>query len=270
MEKLIKPLSLKNIQARFMNNTELEIRNNLYEFYDIIAQTGGVYSEKKDNWSVIRNIPNVWPRIIYRVDSEIIEEQAFSLFSEKVNSGDYPELLITTVENIRQIDPFLRKLSFYPFSAWKGMAINNLTAITHPVLPETIRIVSPESSEDIEQWIKIVSSELIAPSRFDDSLLKNLVKSPEIEAYLLKYNGVGISTVLVFNSEKSAGLYLIATVKSMQRQGFAKLLVHQIISQCAKKPIVLHATQKGEGLYSKLGFLPFNQFFLYRFLKPNL
>jgi hypothetical protein len=63
---------------------------------------------------------------------------------------------------------------------------------------------------------------------------------------------------------------MIATEKSAQRQGFAKLMVHQIISQCAKKPIVLHATQKGEALYSKLGFLPFNQFFLYRFLKPNL
>jgi GNAT superfamily N-acetyltransferase len=253
-----------------MDKIEAKIRNNLYEFYDQIAQISTIFSEKQNHWSVIRNVPDVWPRIIYGIDSQIIEQQPSILFSEKVNTGAYPELLVAGDENIRQIDPFLRQHGFVPFSAWKGMAISNLEFVTPPNLPETVQIARLESPADIEQWLKIVSAELIAPSRLDSSLLESLLASPGIEAFLLKYNGVGVSTILTFSSENSSGLYLIATERSAQRQGFGKLLVHQIISQCAKKPIVLHATQKGEALYSKLGFQPFNQFFLYRYLKSKL
>ncbi len=181
-----------------MDNIEVEIRNNLYEFYDLVAQICGIYSEKQDYWSVIRNILNVWPRIIYRVDKELVEQKSAVMFSEKVKSGPYPEL--------------------------------------------------------------------------DKTLLESLIAQSGFEVYMLKYKGVGVSTVLVFNSETSTGLYFIATQKSAQRQGFARLLVQHIIFQESRKssnPIILHATQKGEALYPKLGFLPFNQFFLYRYLNTN-
>jgi GNAT superfamily N-acetyltransferase len=256
-----------------MHNIEDEIRNNLYEFYDQISQIGGIYSEKQDHWSVVSNIPGVWPSLIYRIDSEIVGQQSSTIFSEKVKSGSYPELLITSEGNIQQIDPFLREKGFYPFAAWKGMAIESMTDDTPTLLPETIRIVKPESSEEMEQWLKIVNLELIAPAQIDKMLLENLIARPEFEAFLLKYNGVGVSTILIFNSGNSTGLYLIATEKSAQRQGFARLLVQQILRQKAqesKNPVILHATQKGENLYSKLGFLPFSQFFLYRYLNTNL
>ncbi|MDO9613151.1 MAG: GNAT family N-acetyltransferase [Bacteroidota bacterium] len=256
-----------------MDNIEVEIRNNLYEFYDCVAQNCGIYSEKQDHWSVIKNIPKVWPRIIYRINTEIVEQKTSVIFSEKVKSGSYPELLITEDENIQQVDPFFRTLGFYPFSAWKGMALTNSFDIVSPQLPETVKIVRCESSDDIEQWIQIVTSELIAPVQFDKVLLRNLIDQSGIEVYLLKYNGKGVSTMLVFNSTTSIGLYFIATQKTAQRQGFAKLLVQQILSQNPQKsklPVILHATKNGEALYSKLGFLPFNQFFLYRYLNANL
>ncbi|MDP2115633.1 MAG: GNAT family N-acetyltransferase [Bacteroidota bacterium] len=256
-----------------MDNIEVEIRNNLYEFYDCVAQNCGIYSEKQDHWSVIKNIPKVWPRIIYRINTEIVEQKSSLIFAEKIKSGSYPELLIAGDENIQQIDPFLRMLGFCPFSAWKGMALTNSFDIVSPQLPETVKIVRCESSDDIEQWIQIVTSELIAPVQFDKVLLENLIDHSGVEVYMLKCNGSGVSTILVFNSATSTGLYFIATQKTAQRQGFAKLLVQQIIAQDARKsklPVILHATKNGEALYSKLGFLPYNQFFLYRYLNANL
>ena len=251
-----------------MNNTEQEISNNLYGFYDQIALSCRIPSEKEDHWSVIQNTPEAWPRIIYRITPEIIEPKSSNLFSEKVNSNTYPEILIASDENIQQIDPFLRNKGFYPFAAWKGMAIitNDMIA---PYLPDNIEIVKIESSTDIEQWIKVVTSQLIAPAQLEKSLLGSMIAQPQFEAFLLKYNGVGVSTILVFTSVHSTGLYLIATEKSAQRQGFAQLLVQQVIYQETQRsinPIVLHATPKGEALYSKLGFLPFNPFYLYRSL----
>jgi GNAT superfamily N-acetyltransferase len=153
------------------------------------------------------------------------------------------------------------------------MIIRSLNNYCPPVLPNAIRIIQPKSSADIEQWLKIVNSELLAPSQMDKALLESLIFQPDFEIYLLKYNEVGVSTILVFQTADSIGLYLIATKKSAQKQGFASLLVQHFLTgkaQRLKKPVVLHATQKGEKLYSKLGFRPVNQFFLYQHLKTNL
>lgn len=255
-----------------MNSIGQQIRNNLYEFYDKVCRIEGIYSERQDHWSVISNRPGTWPRIIYRIDPQVVETKSTNLLSGKISSGTYPEILIASDENIKEIDPILRHMGFYPFSAWKGMAAFKETA-TLLDLPESVQIVKLQSLEDIEQWIKIVSSELIAPARLGKTLLESLITQPEIEAFLLKYNGVGVSTILVFNSGSSTGFYLIATEKSAQRQGFAKMLVQQIKYQQILKsinPIILHATPKGEALYSKLGFLPYNQFFLYRLINTPL
>ena len=256
-----------------MNNIEPKISNNLYEFYNHISQIKGIHSEEHDHWSVISNTPGVWPRIIYKIAPKIVEPKSAILFSEKVKSGTYPEIVIASEENIQQVDPFLRSKGFYPYSAWKGMAISNRTDINAPYLPEKIEVVKLESSADIKQWIKVVTSQLISPARLEKQLLESLIAQPQIEAFLLKHNGVGVSTILVFNSENSTGLYLIATDKSVQRQGFASLLVQHILFQEFQKsinPIILHATPKGEAVYSKLGFIPLNQFFLYRFLNIHL
>lgn len=258
-----------------MNKIQHEISNNLYAFYDQISQICRIPSDKKDQWSVIQNIPGTWPRLIYRIAPEIIEPVSSHLFTEKVNSGSYPEVLIAGEENIRQIDPFLRSKGFYPFAGWKGMAKLWKSFIqtdkTFPKL-QNIEIVKTESSADLDQWIKVVTSQLVAPARLDKSLLESLIAQPSFEAFLLKYDGVGVSTILVFTSEQSTGLYLIATEQSAQRQGFAQLLVQQVmlgVGQRSTHPVVLHATPKGEALYSKLGFMPFNQFYLYRSLNMH-
>lgn len=255
-----------------MNKIEQEIRNNLYAFYDQVALCKGIYAERQDCWSVIKNHPGSWPRIIYRVSADLpLNETSPELF-EKVRSGIYPEVLIATDDNIRQIDPFLRAEGFYPYLGWKGMAREYTSESQVPVLPENVHVVSLDKPEDREQWVKIVSTELIAPTQFDQGLIESLSARPGVELFLLKHNGVGVSTLLSYHSGHSTGLYMIATTKLAQRKGFGHMLVQQIVaqvSQQSKKPIILHATQKGEGLYAKSGFLPYNQFFLYRFLKTQ-
>lgn len=255
-----------------MNNTEQEISNNLYAFYDQVARCQGIYSDKHDICSMISNSPGTWPRIIYRVSPKIAQDKSTHALFEKVQAGIYPEVLIATQENIHQTDPFLRSNGFFPFLGWKGMAREYTEAMTAPDLPEDIQIVSLQHPEDRDQWARIVSTELIAPTRFDPALIESLRNSPGIELFLLKYKGVGISTMLVYDSGDSTGLYMIATDQSARRKGFAHQMVQQIVwqvTQKSQKPIILHATPKGEGLYAKSGFLPLGQFFLYRFLNTQ-
>ena len=144
--------------------------------------------------------------------------------------------------------------------------------ISVPDLPEDLELLKPESPEDIEQWIKIVTSQLISPARLDKTLVESFIVQPGMEIFLLKHKGVGVSTILVFTSETSTGLYLLATEKSAQRQGFGRLLIHWVSFLAARKsnrPIVLQGTSMGEAIYSKLGFIAYNQFFLYRYLNKQ-
>lgn len=253
-----------------MSNAPEEIRNNLYAFYDQVARCKGIYAESQDLWSVIKNDTGTWPGIIYRVSADLFQNVRSHELFEKVRSGIYPEVLIATDENIRQMDPFLRAQGFYPFMAWKGMAKEYTDEIQAPSLPDNVQVVTLDQPQDREQWVKIVSDELISPTLFDQALIESLLVRPGVELYLLKQYGEGVSTLLSYDSGDSTGLYMIATSKSAQRKGFGHMLVQQIVLQMnrqSKKPIILHATQKGEGLYAKSGFVPYNQFFLYRFLE---
>lgn len=252
-----------------MSHAHKEITNNLYAFYDQAAQCKGIDDEKRDQWSIIKNNPGFWPRIIYRVPGDLPQNETSAELFEKVRSGIYPEVLIATDDNIRQVDPFLRAHGFFPYLGWKGMAREYTENIEAPLLPENVEIVTLNQMKDREQWVKIVSTELISPTLFDLELINSLKARPGVEFYLLKHEGVGVSTLISYDSGDSTGLYMIATSKSAQRKGFGHMLVSQIVGQIShqsKKPIILHATPKGEGLYAKSGFLPYNQFFLYRFL----
>ncbi|HET6559132.1 MAG TPA: GNAT family N-acetyltransferase [Prolixibacteraceae bacterium] len=255
-----------------MSNAPEEIRNNLFAFYDQVAQCKDIYAESHDCWSVIRNNPGTWPGIIYHVSADLFQNERSHELFEKVRSGIYPEVLIATDENIRQMDPFLRSQGFYPFMAWKGMAREYTDQMQAPLLPQNVQVVTLDKPEDREQWVKIVSNELINPTLFDQALTESLRARPGIELYLLKHEGEGVSTLMAYDSGDSTGLYMIATSNSARRKGFGHMLVQQIVWQMnrqSKNPIILHATQKGEGLYAKSGFVPYNQFFLYRFLNPQ-
>lgn len=255
-----------------MTKPEEQISKNLYEFYDRVAEVCDLFAEKQKNWSVFKNAPGCWPRMIYNIQPEIGSPESLALFSEKVNSGIYPEVLIAGDHQIRETDPLLRTHGFHPYSAWKGMFIGDMEEYPAPVLPDSVRIIKPANLSEITEWLNIVNTELLTTSKLGKSVLEKMLAEPEFDAYLLTSHGVGVSTIMTFESEGAVGLYFIATSKSAQKQGFAGFLIQHILSDIAqnlKKPVILQATPKGETLYTKLGFLPFNQFFLYRHIKIN-
>jgi GNAT superfamily N-acetyltransferase len=255
-----------------MSNAQEEITTNLYAFYDQLAQCKGIYAERNDQWSIIRNNPGTWPRIIYRVPRDLPQYETPGELFDKVHSGKYPEVLIATEDNIHQVDPFLRSAGFFPYLGWKGMAREYTENTKAPELPRNIEIVNLDHPDDKNQWVNIVSTELIAPTRFDQDLIDKLRARPGIELFLLKKDGMGVCTLMSYDSGHSTGLYMIATSKPSQRKGFGHMLVSHIVWQInrqSKNPVILHATPKGEGLYAKSGFLPLNQFFLYRFLNQR-
>ncbi len=255
-----------------MTSAATLIQNNLYLFYDRLAQTGGLDWEKNDHWSALYNEPGFWPEAIYRIKSNIIFENNSAGFAEKMGTGKYPGFLVAEDKDIEQISLFLQKHGFFPFAAWKGMILERFNE--KPLaIPESVKVEKITGDADLGQWIQIVSKELINPALIEKSFLKNLLVHSAFELFLLKVSGEGVSTAMVFKTEDSCGLYLIATAKSAQQKGFGRILIHTLLTQLtaeAEKPVILQATPTGEILYRKLGFVPVNRFFLFRYLKNRL
>lgn len=266
MAKSIKMHSLPNIQARFMNNMESHIRNNLYEFYSRIATVCQLNSQKESGWSVVQNAPGYWPNLFFGVGSEFAAEQNQRTFNDKINSGNFPNLLIAGDENIQQNDAALRNVGFVPITRWTGMALEKQNEIRFPEIPAGIRISKPQTDSELEQWIEIVNEQLLSTEKLNPEQLKMMLSQSDFDARMLCLNGEVVSTILVFRAAGSTGLYFIATKKTARRKGYASLLIRSVCSEeinNSENPLVLHATKNGEAVYLKLGFNAFSPFFLY-------
>lgn len=252
-----------------MTTPEDLISKNLYEFYDRLAHCGKLESEKNDGFSVLKNEPGVWPAVIYKVNKQLLSGTESELFTKKVNEADYPGFLVGEEKVIEQISPFLRDQKFFLFGAWKGMILEQAVPFTGGT-GNSVVIDQLTSNSDLLPWTQIVSDELLHPAILNVNFLTELLLDESFEAFLLKSNGEAISTALTFENTNSIGLYLIATTKSKQHKGFGQILMHFVLNRLAgrtKKPVILQATTPGEKLYSKLGFIPVNRFFLFRQLK---
>ena len=251
-------------------NTDPElIQNNLFSFYDQLARTGKLDLEICDHWSILKNEPGFWPGVIYRIGADLVFAEDSGRLAAQANSEEIPGFLVAKDDDIEHTSPVLQKLGFFPFAAWRGMILNEFDK-KEVRTPDSVTIEKITTDSDFEQWIKIISEELLNPILIKKTFLKKLLIDPSFEAFILKNNGIGVSTVMVFKTEYSYGLYLIATTKAAQRKGFGQMLIDTVINRLvdeAKKPVILQATPAGEILYNKLGFIPVNRFFLFRHLK---
>ncbi|MFY9151270.1 MAG: GNAT family N-acetyltransferase [Prolixibacteraceae bacterium] len=249
-----------------MNKLESHIRNNLYEFYSRIAEVCGLLTEKESGWSVVQNKPGYWPNLFYGLGSGFANEQNTGSFSEKIGSGNFPNLLIGSDQHVEGNDAALRNFGFMPITRWTGMALEKHSELKVPEIPEGISISKPQTDDELEQWINIVNEQLLSTEMLDRDQLKLILDQPDFDARMLLFNGEVVSTILVFRSAEATGLYFIATKKPAQRKGFARLLIRMVCLEefkSSEKPLVLHATKNGEAVYQKLGFESFNPFFLY-------
>ena len=249
-----------------MSKTEDHIQSNLNEFYSRIGTVCGLQSEKNAAWAMVKNRTGYWPNLVYGVGADFAKQQNQNSFLEKNESDSLPNLVISNDQNIQQTSEFLRVSGFLPITSWKGMALQKSDELEKIDLPEQIRISKPDSEEELDEWIQIVNDELLSSEKLDREQLKMLLNQADFDAWMLKKQNEVVSTILVFRSKTASGLYFIATKKTAQRNGFASLLIRFVCAEEQKKsekPLVLHATRNGESVYSRLGFKPYNSFYLY-------
>lgn len=236
------------------------IERNLYFFYKSLASSSGLPAQTSADSIMLNAGAGLWPALIYSRASAQLPNL----------SPDSPGLLIAEGTTIQDKDPVFRQMGFRPFSAWKGMMLDEEPPANSLELPASVVVVKVETSLQAADWMELVNAELLSADKIRQPVMDCLLAIPGMEAWLLLKNGIAVSTMLVFECDESVGLYFISTRKAFRKQGFGSLLVKLICHRVAgnsEKPVVLHATSDGEKVYPKLGFRPYNHFYLYRKIK---
>lgn len=106
---------------------------------------------------------------------------------------------------------------------------------------------------DAERWAKVY------PLCFGYSIAaKILTKTkPQIDYYLVSYQGEDIGTVIAYYTADSIGIHGLGVIPSMRKQGFAEEIMQQLLQKAHAKKMriaTLQASEMGKGIYLKMGF----------------
>jgi predicted GNAT family acetyltransferase len=94
--------------------------------------------------------------------------------------------------------------------------------------------------------------------------------APNVSAVVARVDGTPVSCAMVLHGGPVAGVYWVATSTSARRRGLGTLVTAAVARkgfQRGAELVVLQATELGEPVYRRLGFVPFTDY--QRFLVPG-
>jgi ribosomal protein S18 acetylase RimI-like enzyme len=158
----------------------------------------------------------------------------------------------------------LRHIADYP-----GMAVQLVELNEDLTAPSDLGIERVEDAKTLEQMIRVFTIGYGVPVSFTD-LLFNIFSILGFELPLRHYIGwlkgepIACSSLLL--SSGVAGIYLVATVKEARGQGIGSALTLAPLSEARALGYrigVLGSTEKGLGVYRRLGFREYFKFGIY-------
>lgn len=251
-----------------MNQPE-ETAINLYAFYDEISKNLGENTGKNHTISWLQNKLGFWPNLIYNTQfKEVTIESAVSEIVEQQKLNRLPPFLVVLNNTIGlKSRNYLVKNGLREINQWAGMVLElkgvlkiNISTKFHL----KIKVISTKT--ELEQWVKLISEELLTSQKVESSLFFNLLQHPNFKLYGAYLNNELVATTLSFYTETSCGLYLIATKSAYRKQGIATELINYAINQVKKNghtTVVLQASKIGESVYEKIGFEKVGTFSIY-------
>ncbi len=143
---------------------------------------------------------------------------------------------------------------------WKAMAVDLETVTESFNIPEGIEIKEVLNLEELKIWTDILVKSFEFPEiveSYKKYFINAGLEGLNFHYYLGFLNGKPVTTDVLFNGEKAAGLFYIGTVPEARGQGIAKTMVNYLLSESKNKGYsisILQASEMGYPLYKKIGF----------------
>ena len=248
---------LKKVSRNTINSY---IEKNLDDFYTKSSTHSNFNShiEKKISWVLAKEVD--WPEGIFRADFKNLNIEyeiagVKKLIQEGLAPNGWTVGPLTIPKNLGSI---LEKFGFSNVYHQAGMALK-LEDITNQAVTENgLKIEVVEDKKHLKQWIDVVST--VFSLKVDYELLEYLFLEPEARFYIGNFEGMPVTSLMLYLSSGVAGLHAVSTLKEYRGRGFGLTISMMALLDAYKmgyKVGVLQASALGERVYSKLGFRKF-------------
>ncbi len=176
----------------------------------------------------------------------------------------------------RDLSRLLTNSGFVPDGEMTGMAID-LEHFDIPPHPDNLRIETVINGESLATLARTMclgfelSQEIIEPM-IDLTLAMGYGEEGPYINYLGTLDGRPVATSSLFLDSDVAGIYNVAVVPEVRRQGIGSAVTAAALLEAAKRGYrlaVLHSTANAIPMYQQLGFKTFCYFHLYLWIGPG-
>jgi len=226
-----------------------KIINNLFELWNHIG-SGSNFLHNNEHYSYVRPKNNSWPSKVFKLKNTPID---FKELYSKIENGNIPNS-ISFLEN-RKLEMELLEHNFILKSIVKGMYLS-LQKKDKPNSDFT-------SIEKVDNRQKATEFAKIAAKSFGYEVLSStiifLINSSQLKLFIGKHNNEYVSCGMVLlDKNKISGIHMIGTVPACRGLGLGKIMTNKLLFEAyenGSKQVVLVASESGERIYSKLGFI---------------
>lgn len=241
-----------------MNPAKESITRNIHRFYTRIAELSAYEQGVVSGLEYVWNRNGTWPSYLLGAPGpDRIQEVAIAM-----ESGQAPPFCILDTSRQEEIH-LMEESGIRNIREWKGMFLDSRHFNAEDWVKEIpglkLRINDRASLDD---WLLLVNTELMSGVQIGQEVIDSLSASEEFQFAVAYFEDQPAATGLSFREEGICGLYMIVTRTAMRAKGIGSLVTASLIKQAVNlgdKGIVLHATNLGERVYSKLGFRVMNQ-----------
>ncbi|MEC3908822.1 GNAT family N-acetyltransferase [Tamlana sp. 2201CG12-4] len=229
-----------------MENT---IINNLFELWRQ-ASSHSQFLHNTAAYNFAKSNNNSWPSKVFELKESLVNLQ--ELYSN-IKKGTLPNS-ISILEN-EALEARLLEHKFILKSTVKGMYLD----LQKKDKPQN----DFSSIEKIDTNSKVIAFAQIASISFNYEILSStiisLINSSQLQLFIGKYNGKPVSCgMILLDQNRISGLHMIGTIPEYRGLGLGKVMTQRLLFEAHEnesKQAVLVASESGERIYSKLGFI---------------
>ncbi|MEX0312913.1 MAG: GNAT family N-acetyltransferase [Allomuricauda sp.] len=226
------------------------IINNLFEFWEYLGVKGIFFTHGKDyKFCMPENMS--WPSKVFGVDSD---KKDFEDLYTNMKNGLLPNSLGIAEDEL--VEKRLLKQGFAKTSEVKGMFLN----LSNENKPND----SFPSIHKVDTQLKAIEFAKIASESFGykintSTITPLLNDDSKIRLYLGSHEGSFVSCGIIFlDTNRTSGIHMIGTIPEHRGHGLGKIMTLKLIAEAFKNKsdtAVLVASQSGERIYTKIGFV---------------
>ena len=234
------------------------LERNIFAIYMTVAKNAKkrYFESGVLKWTDVR--PSGWPNFIFDLDTQMEIDKLIELAMIEISEGRAPESIFLGPSSYSSdMHMALEEKGFELQDEYPGMFIvlEGINLGLEPDGPFIVKTV--ESKKGLEAFSSIIKEGMFGDSFEGTRMLKGFLGSGDSTMLIGYFEGIPVSTSLLFYDDNIAGIKLVTTRLGYRKNGFAhKMMEHALdnIEKRGYKIAGLFASEMGVNIYKDLGF----------------